>query len=153
MGSGSAAVNYTAPVASDNCAGVGTPNCSPASGASFPIGTNTVVCTATDASGNTNSCAFLVIVQQAFNPAFRVLSIQAQTTDVNIVWMTAGGRTNAVQATAGLPDGSYATNNFANLPGASSIIIVGSGDAVTNWVDSGGATNAPARYYRIRLVP
>jgi hypothetical protein len=49
-----------------------------------------------------------------------------------------------------LPDGSYATN-FLDLSGL--IIISGSGDAATNYLDSGGATNIPARYYRIRLQP
>jgi hypothetical protein len=33
------------------------------------------------------------------------------------------------------------------------IIISGSGDATTNYIDAGGATNIPSRYYRIRLVP
>jgi hypothetical protein len=33
------------------------------------------------------------------------------------------------------------------------IIIPGTGDATTNYVDSGGATNTPSRYYRVRLVP
>jgi hypothetical protein len=34
-----------------------------------------------------------------------------------------------------------------------SIILPGSGDATTNYIDDGGATNSPSRYYRIRLVP
>jgi hypothetical protein len=54
-------VNYPAPVASDNCPGVGVV-CSPASGASFPLGTTTVTCTATDMSGNTATCSFSVSV-------------------------------------------------------------------------------------------
>jgi hypothetical protein len=32
-------------------------------------------------------------------------------------------------------------------------IIGGSGDTSTNYVDVGGATNAPSRFYRVRLVP
>jgi hypothetical protein len=42
--------------------------CQPASGALFPPGTTTVTCTATDASGNTSSCAFTVTVQTAPPP-------------------------------------------------------------------------------------
>ena len=67
-----------------------------------------------------------------------------------IVWKTAGPRTNAVQATTGNANGSYSTN-FVDI--SAPIIISGTGDATTNYVDNGGATNAPSRYYRVRLVP
>ena len=60
----------------------------------------------------------------------------------------AGVRTNAVQAA---PGGSYSTNGFADISGP--IIINVTGDTTTNYIDSGGATNRPARYYRIRFVP
>ena len=56
----SAVVTFT-PTVSDNCSGV-TYNCTPASGTAFAQGTNTVTCTATDASGNTASASFKVIV-------------------------------------------------------------------------------------------
>lgn len=52
-------VSFPAPTASDNCPGV-TTVCVPASGSMFPVGTTTVTCTATDASGNTASCSFSV---------------------------------------------------------------------------------------------
>jgi hypothetical protein len=54
-------VNYPAPTASDNCPLP--PNavvCSPPSGFCFPIGTTTVTCVVTDASGNQASCTFTV---------------------------------------------------------------------------------------------
>jgi hypothetical protein len=54
--------------------------------------------------------------------------------------------------TNGVRNGSY-TNNFADLTGASQIIIPGSDIITTNYLDLGGATNFPARYYRVRLVP
>jgi hypothetical protein len=50
-----------------------------------------------------------------------------------------------------LLDQTAGTTNFTDI--SSPIIISGSGDATTNYVDSGGATNSPSRYYRIRLVP
>ena len=47
--------------------------------------------------------------------------------------------------------GGY-TTNFSDLSGL--IIIPGSGDVTTNYVDvNGAATDTPARYYRVRLVP
>jgi hypothetical protein len=58
-----AVVNYSA-TATDNCPGV-IVACNPASGASFPLGTTTVTCTATDASGNTANCSFTVAVTNA----------------------------------------------------------------------------------------
>ena len=45
----------------DNC-GTATVVSVPASGSTFPMGTNTVISTATDASGNKSSCTFLVVV-------------------------------------------------------------------------------------------
>ncbi len=52
--------------ASDTC-GSATVVCQPASDSIFPVGTTSVACTATDAAGNTNACAFAVTVldQQA----------------------------------------------------------------------------------------
>ncbi|HEY6328514.1 MAG TPA: HYR domain-containing protein, partial [Blastocatellia bacterium] len=58
---GSVVVNYITPIATDNCAGV-TVQCNPASGSAFPVGTTTVLCTATDAAGNKTTCTFLVCV-------------------------------------------------------------------------------------------
>jgi subtilisin-like proprotein convertase family protein len=55
----SGTVTFPAPTASDNCPGV-TTACTPPSGSTFPVGTTTVTCTATDASGNTASCSFSV---------------------------------------------------------------------------------------------
>ena len=52
-------VNFAAPTAADNCAGV-TVVCSPPAGSCFPTGVTTVTCTATDTSGNTATCSFTV---------------------------------------------------------------------------------------------
>ncbi|MEP7376328.1 MAG: HYR domain-containing protein [Chitinophagaceae bacterium] len=62
----SAVVGYTAQV-SDNCPGT-TLSFSPISGSSFPIGTTTVIATATDAAGNTAICAFTVTVVDNIPP-------------------------------------------------------------------------------------
>ena len=53
-------VDYTV-TALDNCPGV-TVVCNPPSGSIFPVGTTSVTCTATDASGNTATCNFAVTV-------------------------------------------------------------------------------------------
>lgn len=51
--------------ASDNCGGPVTVVCTPPSGSLFPLGTNAVLCTATDASGNVSHCTFNVVVAPA----------------------------------------------------------------------------------------
>ncbi len=79
--------------------------------------------------------------------ALRIVSTARQGNDVVLTWLTAGGRTNIVQAVTA---GGYSTN-FADLSGP--IIIAGSGDVTTNFTDTGGATNGPCRYYRVRLAP
>jgi len=58
-----AVVTYASPTVSDNCPGASVA-CSPPSGATFPIGQTTVVCTGTDTSGYTATCSFKVTVRK-----------------------------------------------------------------------------------------
>jgi hypothetical protein len=78
-----------------------------------------------------------------------ITAITRQGNNMLITWMTTGGKTNVVQATNGGPGGTY-TNNFTDLSGI--IIPAGSSLASTDYLDIGGATNSPARYYRVRMV-
>jgi autotransporter-associated beta strand protein len=93
--------------------------------------------------------------QAGLNPtnsasALRIIAVVPQSNDVLITWTTAGMRTNVVQSSAGDGVGGYA-NSFKDLSGP--ITIPGTGDTTTNYVDVGGATNSPSRFYRIRLMP
>jgi hypothetical protein len=54
-------VSFSA-AANDLCDSTVTPVCMPPSGSLFSIGTTTVVCTATDDSGNTSQCSFTVTI-------------------------------------------------------------------------------------------
>jgi hypothetical protein len=63
---GAAKASFT-PTASDRCGGVITA-CSPASGASFPLGKTATVCTAFDEAGNRASCSFNVDVRDEAPP-------------------------------------------------------------------------------------
>ena len=102
----------------------------------------------------TNAAAYLHIIGIA----------STNTTDINVIYLGANGdttwspgiasRTNVLEFTAGMADGSYSSNNFAST-GQTNILSGGNGTGiVTNMVDAGGATNTPSRYYRIRvLVP
>jgi hypothetical protein len=83
--------------------------------------------------------------------ALQIISVVPQgSSDVLVTWTTAGGYTNAVQATGGDPNSGFNTN-FTDI--SSAIVISGSGNVTTNYVDGGGLTNGPSRYYRVRLVP
>ena len=59
---GGKAVTYGDATATDIVDGSLTPTCSPASGSTFPVGTTTVTCSATDSHGNTGSASFTVTV-------------------------------------------------------------------------------------------
>ncbi|HTS18944.1 MAG TPA: hypothetical protein VMP11_15330 [Verrucomicrobiae bacterium] len=76
--------------------------------------------------------------------AFRIISVTQTGNDILLTWTTHGGHANVVQA-APEPGGSYST--ISPL-----ITIPGSGDMTTNYLDVGGATNTPARFYRVALA-
>lgn len=62
----SAVVSFS-PTSSDNCFSTQTSS-SPASGTAFPVGTTTVVSTATDAAGNSSQCSFTITVNDTSPP-------------------------------------------------------------------------------------
>jgi hypothetical protein len=83
--------------------------------------------------------------------AFQMTGIAIQGSNVLLTWVAPEGSTNVVQATDGGAGGSYAANF---LPIGPPIIIPGSEpeSVSTNYLDIGGATNSPSRYYRIALT-
>jgi hypothetical protein len=85
-----------------------------------------------------------------FQMPFAIVSASIQGRDMTIAWTAWGGSTNVLQATNGGSSGSY-TDNFADIT-ASQTILPGIGTQNTNYVDVGGATNVPARFYRVRLA-
>ena len=70
-GPGGAVVTFTA-TATDIVDGNITPTCAPPSGATFPLGTTLVTCTATDAHNNTGSASFNVTVVDTTGPVVTV---------------------------------------------------------------------------------
>jgi hypothetical protein len=69
-GSTGATATWTGVSAVDNIDGALSATCSPASGASFPLGATTVTCSATDAHSNTGSATFTITVQDTTAPLF-----------------------------------------------------------------------------------
>jgi PKD repeat protein len=83
--------------------------------------------------------------------AFCIIGLTQEGDDLRITWTTAGGRTNAVQGTAAGATNGHALTNFIDI--CEPMIISDTGDTTTNFLDAGGATNGPIRFYRVRLVP
>jgi hypothetical protein len=135
-GPSGAMVSYTNPTATD-LVDVNDPvSCVPTSGATFPLGTTTVHCTATDAHGNSSSASFHVTVHdttapvitvpsditaEATGPSGAMVSYSANATDV--VGVTSfsctpasgsafGIGTTTVTCTASDAAGNSATNSF-----------------------------------------
>ncbi|HVM61335.1 MAG TPA: hypothetical protein VMV72_10760 [Verrucomicrobiae bacterium] len=116
-----------------------------------------------DGDGMNNTNEFLA----GFNPTnstanLHIISVaKTNTADVKVTYLGASGdstwspgvasRTNVLEFTTGTANGSY-TNNFVST-GQTNILSGGTGlGAVTNMVDSGGATNKPSRFYRVRVL-
>jgi K319L-like, PKD domain/Concanavalin A-like lectin/glucanases superfamily len=78
----------------------------------------------------------------------RITSIARQGSDVLVAWTMGSGKSNALQVASGNASGGYATNSFTDI-----FIVTNTVGTATNYLDSSGATNMPARYYRVRLVP
>jgi len=100
----------------------------------------------------TNSAAYLHIINIA----------NANTNDIKVTYLGANGdstyvpgiasRTNVLDYTTGDANGDY-TNGAWQDTCQTNILSGGNGSGiVTNMVDSGGATNGPSRYYRVRVL-
>ncbi len=81
-GPSGAAVSYANPTATDLVDGTVPVTCTPASGSTFPLGTTTVRCSASDKAGNTASASFTVKVKDTTPPTISGLpaNITAEAT-------------------------------------------------------------------------
>jgi hypothetical protein len=78
---------------------------------------------------------------------FRIISVAKSGNDVALTWTAPASVINRVQATLGtLPSGSFNTNGFADITGD----ITTAASGTNTFTDTNGATNKPARYYRVR---
>jgi flavin reductase (DIM6/NTAB) family NADH-FMN oxidoreductase RutF len=80
-GPGGSVVNYTTPTATDATDGPEVATCLPASGSTFPLGTSTVTCSATDGHGNTSTASFSVSVVDTTKPTLIVPADRAVYAD------------------------------------------------------------------------
>jgi hypothetical protein len=80
------------------------------------------------------------VADYAIGP-YRILSVSPEGSNIRITWLTAGGRTNTVQAAAAV------NATYSDL--GASLVIPGVGLVTTNYLDVGGATNL-SRFYRMK---
>lgn len=78
-------------------------------------------------------------------PPPQILSLIPINNDVQIIWSTASGATDTVQAAAS------ASGSFTDISPA--LGIGGTGNTITNYLDAGALTNASSRFYRIHRSP
>lgn len=73
---------------------------------------------------------------------FHITSIAPEGNDLRITWMTGPGRTNAL----------YRGDSLTNIT-TEIFAVTNTTGTITNYLDIGAATNTPALFYRVELVP
>jgi beta-glucanase (GH16 family) len=113
-----------------------------------PTNDNAAATTDPDGDGIINANEFLTGTDPTNSASqFGITAIIAEGSDIRVTWLTGPGKTNALQTTAGDFSGGY-LSNFTDI-----FVVTNTSGPTTNYLDSGAATNAPSRYYRVRLVP
>ncbi|AKJ00673.1 uncharacterized protein (TIGR03382 family)/MYXO-CTERM domain-containing protein [Archangium gephyra] len=132
-GRSGATVSYSPATATDDGAVAPTVSYSQASGTAFPVKENEVTATATDAAGNTNTCAFKVTVKDSAPPSL-LCPADVETTATS----NAGAVVNypAAQATDNVSDVTltYSTASGATFPVGNNRVEVSAADASGNRV-------------------
>ncbi|HUI07105.1 MAG TPA: thrombospondin type 3 repeat-containing protein [Verrucomicrobiae bacterium] len=81
--------------------------------------------------------------------AFRIVEMMPDDGDMLITWTAVGGKRYILQTTTNFSGG--VSNAFVDLGAA--LVLSGTGETEVTALDVGAATNAPIRFYRVRLVP
>ena len=139
----SAVVNY-AVTATDNCGGTINVVGTPASGSAFPLGTTTVKCVATDASGNTNSCSFTVTIQDKQFPQIVCPADIITTNDVGIC----GARVTFANPSA--TDNCSGNVNIVCAPASGTVLPMGTNLVTCTATDAAG--NQIVCFFRVIVL-
>ncbi|HJQ22880.1 MAG TPA: HYR domain-containing protein [Blastocatellia bacterium] len=131
-----AVVNYPAPTASDNCAGLGAITCTPASGSFYSVGTTSVTCTVRDAANNPASCTFTVTVNDTQAPTITCPADITQSTDT--------GNCSAVvnYAAPTVSDNCPGVGAATCTPASGSVFAKGTTQVTCNVTDAAGNTGS-----------
>ncbi len=100
-----AVATFATPGATDNCSV--SVNCAPASGSTFPLGTTTVIGTATDGSGNSAQCSFNVNVVYSWSGVLQPINADGSSvfklgTTVQVKFQLTGASAGIANAVAKL---------------------------------------------------
>jgi len=121
--------------ASDNCDTNPAVTCTPASGFFFAVGTTTVICSATDSSGNTNSCAFSVTLNDNQLPGI--------SCPANIVASADPGQCSKSNVTYTATASDNCTNvSLLCVPPSGSTFPMGTTNVTCTVTDAAGNTNS-----------
>ncbi|MBT1698108.1 HYR domain-containing protein [Fulvivirgaceae bacterium PWU4] len=111
-----AVATWTAPTATDNCAGTVNVTSTHTSGATFSLGETTVTYTATDAKGNTATCSFKVTVVDNTAPVFAGyptdITVSADASCQAVVTWTAPTATDNCPATVNVTSTHTSGDSF-----------------------------------------
>jgi len=124
-----AAVSWANPTANDPCDGAVPVTCVPPSGTTFPRGTTTVVCSATDSRGNVGTCSFTVTVSDTTPP---------QITCANMVVGTSATTCDQVVTYSPTITENCTVTNLACVPPSGSTFVVGTASVTCTATDSSG---------------
>ncbi len=125
-----AMVNFTTTF-DDNCPGAALA-CVPASGSFFAVGTTQVVCTVTDAAGNTATCTFDVTVNDTQNPTI--------TCPADITVSNDAGQCGAIVNFTTTFDDNCPGATLACVPASGSFFAVGTTQVTCTVTDAAGNT-------------
>ncbi len=99
-----------------------------------------------DGDGASNASEFLAgTIPTNAASVFRIVSVQRESNSVRLTWSAVGGKSYRVQTNGSVTDPFVDLNPLITVPGT--------GESTTNLVDASAVTNAPARFYRVRLGP
>jgi hypothetical protein len=142
-----AAVTFN-PTATDDEDGSMTVLCSPPSGSVFPIGTTTVVCTASDTSGNYSQTSFTVTVNDDRVNDISPPSITVPTNITVPATSPAGATVTFTTSAVDVIDGALSTTN---TPASGSVFPIGTTVVTTTAADSKG--NTASRTFNVTVQP
>jgi hypothetical protein len=143
---GGAAVSYPAATAHDVVDGDLTPTCSPASGSTFPVGTTTVTCSASDSHGNTGSASFKVTVD-VVDTTPPVLTLPA---DITTTSQSSGGTAVTYSATA--TDNIDGSITPSCSPSSGSTFPIGTTTVSCTATDAHGNSSSGSFHVTVNLV-
>ena len=126
-----ALVTYSAAATDDTAPAAPAVTCAPASGATFPLGTTTVACSATDTAGNTGAGSFTVTVQDTTAPVVGSMSNLGfeASGPLTIVTWTGPAATDAV---SGSPAVSCSPPSGTGFPVGETTVTCSASDAAGN---------------------